>query len=396
MRAWTVIGRLLLVGGLVWAVPQAALADDELRFDADVNANGGYSANPYSYTGSSLDSSYVEIDAKPRIRLISADSVLSLLGNVDYKHFFRLYPDNEDYNAGLDYTLKASDRLSAHAKLSYDNSIIGGIEALTPAADLSQQPQPTTGPDVALIGARIRRHSIDGGGDATYVLSQYSTLTASGFYDSVRFSGAYGFTDYDGYGGGLGYSRRLNEHLKLGLQASAARYVFMGALGDAKVYTLQATGSYTLNSRWTLTGAGGVSYSDRVVGGKTTDFTGNILLCRVTSRSNFCLNGSQAELPTGTIGIIATRTAGVSYSYQLTERSKLAFAGNYTNSSTPTFVQAYASGYLTTQVSFDRTLKERLHFITTARYRKITGGLANQPDDWGGTVGFDLKLGDSR
>ena len=385
-----------LIAGTLLALPQSAWAGDEIRTSGDVNVTGGYSNNPFSETTSDPGSAEVEINALPKIRLINEHSVLSLEGLIDYEHFFRRYSDKTDYRGTLDYAATPTSQLTVHGKIDYDSAIIGGLETQFPV-DLTQpQPPPTTGPDLALFGTQTRRRSLESAGDVAYALSAYSTLTANAYYDIERYGGGVSAANYDGYGGGAGYSRRFSQQLQLGLQASVGRYVYQGLQGNAQVYTLQATGTYTFNSHWNLDGALGGTYSDRTIGGKTTNVTGHVVLCRKTERTTLCLNAGQSVLPTGVTGTVATKTAGASYSYLISEHSTLSFSGTYSNNSEPINGNIPGSSYFSTSLSYDRTLRERVHVVGTVRYRDITGGIGDRPADYGGTLGILVKLGDYR
>ena len=401
-----------LFAALLMAFPQSAWAGDEVRTSADVDVTGGYSKNPFSEAIGDPGSADVEINARPKVRLLNEHSVLSLDGLIDYEHYFHLYSDKTDYRGTLDYVLTPSSRLALHANAYYDSSIIGGLEAIAPV-DVSQpQPPPTTGTDLGLFGSQQRRRSFNAAGDVSYSLSSLSSLTANVFYNSVRYGGSSTQFNYDGYGGGAGYSRRFSEHLQLGVQGSVARYVYQGALGDTQTYSLQATFNYTFSDRWKASGALGGTYSDRTIGGKSTTPSGNFLLCRTTTRTTACLTASRAVLPTGSTGTVTTNTIGGNYSYRLSEHSSVSAAANYSHNNQPAFILSpvggaggavgvgqnplLATSYFSASATFDRTLKERVHMLATARYRTLSGGIANRPNDYGGSLGVSVKLGDYR
>ncbi len=394
--------RTLTIAASLGAVPQVALAGDEIRANADVTTTGGYSSNPFAGTGKNLGNAYVQIDADPQVRLIAERSVLALKARIDYRHYFHSRSDTSDYQGGLDYLGMPSSRLTTHANANYDSSIIGGFEAIAPVINPAQPPPPPkTGNDLTLFGTGTRRRTLELGGDVAYILSARASLTVNGFYSRARYSAFAGQSNYDGYGGGAGYSRRLSDHLRLGVQTSVNRYVFQGLFGQSQVYSLQTTVSNDFNSHWSLKGAIGVSYSDRTVGGKTTTPSGNLQLCRHGDRTNLCATVSEAVLPTGFSGAVVTQSTGATYSYQLSEHARFSLSADYSHNNKPVsgntiHTVAFGSSYVTATATYDRTLRQRLHFIATTRYRNISSGAANRPADFGGTIGFLVRLGEYR
>lgn len=408
-------GRLaaaLSIAGSVLALPQMALAGDDIRASADVTTTGGYSSNPFAVAGNNLGSSYVQVDARPEVRLIAERSVLSLTGRIDYEHYFRDYFDASDYQGGLNYSGTLSSHMATHASVIYDSSIVGGYDAINSFDPTLAQPLPTTGTDLALFGSRQRRRSLDFAGDVAYTLSPRDSLTANAYFDALRYGGVLaGQADYNGYGGGAGYSRRVSERLQLGAQASVGRYVYHGLLGHSEVYSLQATITDQINSHWNLTGSLGASYSQRTIGGKTISPTGNLQLCRVGTRGNLCASVRESVLPTGGTGTVVTRSANASYSYKLSEHSDISLSGSYSHNNQPPVaipsnVLVFNTSYVTAMATYSRSLRERVRLVATTQFRTITGGnssvgngtnqIGNRPADFGASLGILVRLGDYR
>ncbi len=388
------------IAGMMMGLPQTAWAGDEIKASADVSANGGYSSNPFGGTGSDLGSAYVQIDADPEIRLINERSIFALKGRVNYEHYFHRFSDTADYQGALDYSGTPTSRLATHANASYDSSIVGGFDNVNTQVDPTQSPSaPTTATDLALFGTGTRRRSINVSGDLSYALSTNDFLTANAFFNRSRYGGGLSQSNYNAYGGGAGYSRRMSARLKLGVLASVDRYVYQGVFGNSQVYSLEATVDNQFSSRWTLKGAAGASYSKRTIGGTSLSPTGNLQLCRVSSRSTLCATVTEAVLPSGYAGTVITQSVGASYSYRLSEHADFSVGASYSHNDRPadapgitTF--AVGTSYVTATATYDRTLRERLHFLATTRYRNITGGSGSRSADFGGSIGFAVRLGD--
>jgi hypothetical protein len=390
------------MAGALLALPQVALADGEIRASTDVTASTGWSSNPFAETGKDLSSAFVEVDVRPTISLVHEHSDIALTGLFDYQHYFRDYSDSNDYGVGLDYSGTPTARLTTHAAVNYDSSIIGGYDALSPVVNPALPlPPVTTGPDLALVGTKVRRRTLAFAGDLSYALSEYDTVTANAYYTESRYGGAISASNYNSYGGGLGYSRRVSAHLQLGVQGSVSRYAYQGGLGNSDVYSVQGTFKDQLSDRWSVNGALGVSFSSQTLGGNSTNLTGSIQLCRLGPRSTFCVNGNDAVLPTGGAGTVDSKSAGASYSYHLTEHSTVSLSGQYSHNDTPTgrFLAndgRYANSYITLSGTYDRTLRPRVHLIASTHFRKITGNLGDSPADFGGSLGIMIRFGDYR
>lgn len=398
MRHGQKIAVRLSFGCVFIAVPQMALAGDDIRARAEVTTSGGYSNNPFSTSGSDLGSAYVQINAKPEIKLIAERNVFLLSGLLNYQHYFHGYSDTKDFGAGLDYSGVPNSQLTTHASVKYDSSIIGSFEAINGIANPTQPP-PKTGPDLALFGTKQRRRSLDFVSDGAFALAAHDSLTANAYYSVLRYGA--GANNYDAYGGGVGYARSVSAHLHLGVQMSGSRYAYQGLLGKIQVYSLQATVTDQISSYWNLTGALGVSHSARSSGSKSMSPTGNLQLCRVSERSSLCATVSGAVLPNGSTGVTTTTMAGGRYSYVLSEHSNIALSGSYSHSGNLTSaivghtVQSGNRSFSTT-ASYDRTLRQRIHLTATTRYRKIMGGTINRSDDFGGSLGVSIKFGEYR
>lgn len=392
----------LSTAGVLFLLPQIALADGEIRTSVDVTGTAGWSSNPFAETGSGLGSAYVQVDVRPTISLVQEHSLLALTGVFDYQHYFRNYDDSTDYGVGLDYSGSLNSRLTGHVGVRYDSAIIGGFDALTRVIDPTVPVPPvTTGPDLALVGTRDRRDTLTFAGDTAYTLSARDSVTANAYYSQSRYGGVVTASNYDSYGGGLGYSRRVSAHLQLGLQASASRYVYQGLFGNSDVYSLQGTFRDQLSERWTVSGALGVSFSDQSPGGNQTNLTGNVQLCRLSPRSILCINASDAVLPTGNTGTVNSKSVGATYLYHLTEHSDFSLSGQYSRNDQPNnrrFPLGYsvANSYVTLAGEYDRTLSRRVHLIAATHFRKIIGSDLGSPSDFGGSLGISVRFGDTR
>jgi hypothetical protein len=390
------VRRKILFLAPLLAFPQMASAADDVTVSADVSANAGYSNNPFSEAGSNTGSGYAQARISPAVKLANETSIFTLLGIFSDKQYFQHYQNVYDLAGQLQYTGTPNERLKTHADLKYDNSIVGQNGYNGSALDSSTTSAPvTSGTDISLFGTRDRRQNAQADGGLDYALSSHDSLTVSGYYLLTRYSQAVVGGNYDGYGFSAGYSRKIAEHAQIGAQTSYAHYSYEGGLGSTDIISPQATFSAKLVSYWTVDGAVGASFISSSFSGKKTTFTANLDVCRATTRTNFCLTGRRAALPTGAGEIQNELLVGANYSYKVTEKSTITANANYTQNSqiqTPTLgPNKYVRGAL----GYDRRISKRMHITIDGRYANIFGTNEHRVADFGGQLGIIAKLGRS-
>ncbi|WP_420383822.1 hypothetical protein [Novosphingobium sp.] len=388
--------RNVMVFATLLAIPEIAQATDDVAFSADPSINAGYANNPFLEQGSGRGSGYVQARIDPEVKFINELTTITVAGMDTYKQYFQHYGSTNDIGAYVDYAGKPSTRLRTHAKLSYDNSIIGQNEFTTGSPDTGLSSAPvTSGSDISLIGTRDRRQQLQAEGGLVYTLSQHTTLTTTAYYVHARYSHLT-LGDYDGFGDTTGISRQVAERVQLGVQGSFAYYTYKAGFGHTSIYSPQASFSVGLTSYWKFDGAVGASFVDNSVSGSTTTFTGNINICRNTPRSDFCMTARRAALPTGSGQIQNELLIGTNYSYKITPLSTVTLNANYTQNSA---IQSFITGpskYLRGSVGYDRRVTERVHFTLEARYANIYGTSVHRSADYGAQAGISVKIGRSQ
>jgi len=379
------------------AFPSLVHAQADVRLSADTSANIGYSANPFSEPATDTGSGFAQIQATPQVKLVDAHSTFTLSGHAQYERYFRRYGDSFDYGAGLDYRGTPGEHVNTHLNFRYDSTIIGSNDLVSGVVDTTLPQEPVlTGTDISLFGTRDRRRSLRGSGDVSFLLSARDSIAASAYYIQSRYKQFGVLGNNDGYGGSAGYSRQVSEHLQLGAQGSVARYDYTGLVGDSTVYSAQVAFSATLGSHWKANGAIGASFMNPSTGGTSTALSGNLRLCRDTTRSSFCLTALRAVLPTGITGTQNETSVGATYSYKVSERGSVFSAVDYTRNGNSQLGFATRNEYLRSSLGYDHLLRERVHVIMSGQYRKIYGGVVARGADYGGQLGIAVRLGDRR
>ncbi|MDB5577982.1 MAG: hypothetical protein JWR80_3158 [Bradyrhizobium sp.] len=390
--------RFWLLAPLSFAVlPGVAHAQADVRVSADARADIGYSANPFSEPSGDTGSGYAEIQVSPQVKLVDEHSIFTLSGTAQYHRYFRRYGDSGDYGAGLDYSGTPGEHVKTHLNVKYDSSIIGRSDLISGVIDPAlPDPPVTSGTDISLFGTRDRRQTLRGSGDMSIVLSARDSLAVSGYYIRSRYSQFGALGNNDAYGGSAGYSRQVTEHLQVGAQGSVARYNYTGLLGDSTVYSTQLVFSATLGPRWKADGAVGVSFVNMPTGGNSTSLSGNLRLCRLSTRSNFCLTARRAVLPTGITGTQNETSVGANYSYKVSERGTIFGAADYTKNGYSQLSAFGQNEYLRGSLGYEHVLRERVRIIMSGQYRQIFGGIVDRGTDYGGQFGIAVRLGDNR
>ncbi|CAN5291248.1 hypothetical protein BH11PSE5_BH11PSE5_11030 [soil metagenome] len=391
------IRHALFVTVALIAAPGAALAQSDIRLSADANAGVGYSNNPFSVATGNSGSALAEIKIEPRLRVVDEHSEITLSGTGDYQRYLRRYGDSFDWGGALDYSATPAEHVKTNLGVRYSSSIVGRGAFTSGATDPALPDPPiVSGTDIALFGTRDRVDTLRGNGDVTYAISARDTFAAGAYYVRSRYTQFGAIGDYDGYGGSLGYSRQVDEHLQLGLQGSAARYDYVGAPGDSTIYSAQLAFNATLGPRWTASGALGMTFIDANVGASTTSLSGNVRLCQSSARGNFCIYARRAALPTGITGVQNETSVGASYSYKLSERGRITASADYTRNGNGQSLNVGQNEYLRGSLGYDRVLSQRIHLFVQGQYRGIFGGPVKIGADYGGKVGLAIRFGDTR
>lgn len=280
----------LLAATPLFALPLAAQA--QTRAGADVAVTGGYSNNPFVQGGSSTGAGSVSIDVAPYIERVRERSTFSVRLAAHVEEYFTRYPTNERYSGTFAYNGRPSETVSTFARIDLSSGIVGTFNdfltgdgfnlgdvagsttgASPSAGDGSTGAGGSTGAagstgsvgspvgigpinvptnDIGLLGSRDRRRSLYATGGLSARVSAHDSLSVSAYGDFARYRNFGAFSDYDGFGGNVGYSRQLSSRASIGLQGAVARYQYQGPQGDTNVYTVQATGSNRLSEYWTI------------------------------------------------------------------------------------------------------------------------------------------------
>ncbi len=397
-----------------------------------MSTSAGYSNNPFAETNGDSASTYVAADIVPQLTLQTNRSTFTINGDAHVVQYLSHYPTTDSYRVGLGYRGRPSAHLTTFLRLDLASEVLGSDDnvglggtlgtglatgtttgtatgsagdaaSTTGAASSANQVSPSvvSGPlvsDIGLLGSRDRRRSLYATGGLSAAVTARDNLSVSAFADLARYRRFGDVSNYDGYGGTLGYSRQVSARFQLGLQGSASRYDYRGPQGDTDVYSIQATGSGRVNKYWLVDGALGVSFTDRTTGGSDhrTSLSGNLNMCRQGERGTFCAAVSRQARATGLNGAQFVTSAGVDYDYRLSQRARLSLDATYVQEGGLSSLNGVEDKYLRLSATYDRQIFQRLHGTVSARYRDIFGGGPGRASDYGGQLGLSYHFGDLR
>ena len=419
-------------------------AQTESRVSADASATLGYSNNPFTVAGSDTGAAVVTIDLAPRYQLLTPRSTITVSADANIQQYLSSYGHNDSYSGALDYQGRPSEHLAAHARVDVSSAVLGAFNSYLPggagasfapatftpvvagtAADAGAGaatgtsalvPVTVVSPlvpysDVGLFGLRSRRRTARASGDLGFTLSPRDTLTVAAYGELTRYNNL-GGGDYEGFGGSLGYQRRLSDRLGIGLNGSASSYNYHGGYPDNQFYSIQATASAQLNDRWSADGALGVSFVNGGTGRSTnsTSLSGNLNLCRRGPASSMCVQAARQVSPTGLVGSQYVTTAGLSWNRRLDERQDVSLGASYSKVGNDTVALTgtlapvlggypLRTEYAQANAGYSRRLGPRLRAVASVNYRQLFGdgfGGAGRPADFGGQAGLSYRFGDRR
>jgi hypothetical protein len=390
----------------IFALPTVALAQIETQASAKFGTSVGYSSSPFASNGGG--SGYTELRVSPLVTLRTERDTLTLLGSAQLQQYFRRYSLRDNYSATANYVGRYTDRLTVNGGVSYINAISGSDFSGAILPEQVDPELPLIGTDLGLFGTGNRRQSISGRAGATLLLSSVDQINVYGSAVSTHNSRRGQAVNYHGYGGGLGYSRRLNDSLRVGVTGSVNRASYTSN-ATTTVYGVEGTFDARFNERLTLNGSLGVSRVESsgaapLLGTlrSQTTLSGHANLCRASQTGRACLGVSRAILPSSFGGARIQTSVDATYNMRLSEVSSVTARSAFTNVNGSRGGTFGRFRYWTNSVEYQRRLGERLSATAMARYRSIGGGagsitgLNRRKDDVGGSVGLSYALGNVR
>jgi hypothetical protein len=395
----------LAVAGAGIVLPSIANAQDASPYEIRISGGLEASSNPFLLEqGTEAVSAYVAID--PTIFLEDGKDTTVIDGSLRATQYFNEYGTDANGRLRLATQRALSERTELELSASITSTRRSFVDGLTsgssnlPFADPTALPDPVS-LDPTLIGELVRSTEMFVSGSIEHKLSPLSSLRGSGTFSRSSFSNNAGF-DFSNASASLAYGRQVASQTVVSIGGQFASFDFAGGdVGDARVYTLQATVEHEIGTRWSLAVSGGVDLVDRNLGvlGRETStlFSGDLGLCNRGLRTRFCVTGQRAAQPAAIGGVAIVTSVGVSYKLELSRNDVLSFNSQFGRSN-----QTLDNGFATTgtvvdvfgaSANFSHNLSERAAFIVALGYSDVSDDLRDVPANAFVRVGITLGFG---
>ena len=381
----------------------------ETRVGADLGLDGGYATNAFSAAGGSTGSATVTASFRPFVDILSPAGNTRISGDVSRTEYSRLYDGQTDFGGFLVTQLRAGPRTSLSGNASYSSRVVNALNPLyNPIPPGSEDPNLPTIVDPSTGGTFARRtRMLNGGLQLVQQVSARDSLTFQANGAMMRYGkqGANPLlpqSDYDMFGGGIGYQRSISATTAIGASVNASRTHYKtSGFGNTTTISPALTLQTKLSPTVTLSADAGVTFADTDLAGgshKSTSPSGNISICKQRGeRSSFCLTGAHSVSPSGFAGMSRQTSIGASYSYALDPRSQLTASASYARqsgikgvSNTGTYDYGQAS------LGYSRQVSRRLSAVASVSYADSFNSITARKANFYGSVGLRYRIGDIR
>jgi hypothetical protein len=437
-------GRLLRAALLGAVLPAGAASAQIVTIPSlTVTAGGAYSTSPFlQEDGRSTGAASTQLDIQPSVQLIDGTATAVISGNYNRSDYFSRYGSNSGYGVSASANKQLNPRASVGAIISFDSSVLGanrgfitpatlvptlpgsgigtgigtgstGTGTVVPTTPVTTVPQvPVTGVfdptgidgDVGLIGARQRRNQLTVGLNGSYSLDPRSSwnfgVNASrSTYPGNRVQSLL-VSDYNDFGGNIGYTRSLTEVSNIGFQVSGSHAEY-GNGRTSEILTPRLTYGRTLSERWTLSAAAGAGISRGNLGSSGTRVILSVdgSLCRSGERLSGCITGARVPTLSGIGGVRIQNTVSTSFSYRINPYTSAGLVGSYSHiggGDSDPLVPDFALGaqdLFSANASLQRQLNRRLSLVGSVGYQYVNGSFSNGTEDITARLGLSLAIG---
>lgn len=382
--------------GCVAGLPSGPAFAQEVTGSIDLSASVGYSNNPFLETGGK-GSGYVEGTIRPNLAVTDDRGQTNFGAYYSRQEYFRRYDGTNSYGVSGQGKRRLSENVDVRALLAFDSSIIGAGD---PDGNQVIDPGLPPNPDIGLIGVRQRRKLLSSSVGMTVRPSARDSVSVDLNASQTWYGNRQPFNlDYVTYGGQVGYSRALSERSTVGVSVAYTEIDYERAGQDARIITPRVTYSTSFAPGWTLNAGAGVSISTLklLTGNETsTDFAGNIEVCREDQLGNLCFGGSRTSSATGYGGVRQATDLYLRYNRRISEKGSMHADVSYSiNDRNSAALIRGKQEYLTASAGYSHRLSERLSLNADAGYRDTYGLFSPRADIWG-RLGVSYRLGDRR
>ena len=390
-----------VLAGVATASPLIAIsAHAETSSGVGLGGSVEYVSNPFLLNTQDTAATRARVSIAPFIEERSARSSLRVSGDASFLAYSRRYKESVDLDTQVSYRNTLTRQLSVHAGLSLSSSSGGSYTAAPVLLDPLAPPVEPRLNDIANVGFQDRTTQASASAGLNYTINDRNSVYLDYDASVLRYPRAVNRSEYSSYGQTVGYSRVISPRVTAGASVRVSKVDYLGGpLGDATIISPSINGGLRINSRWRANGSVGFSTTRvTVFFGKltSTNFNGNLSLCRSDTRTNLCLDAARATGASSIDGVRTTTTIGASYSYKLTPRDSFSASAGYSRagSAVRALIPVGQTGtidYFNASGSFSRQFARRLSGSVSTGYNRSTSLGARS--SYYATIGVNYSFG---
>lgn len=391
----------------------AVSAGAQTQTFVDLEAGLGYSSNPLLQIDG-RSSGFGRISARGYHGWGNEKSRTSLSAYAENTRYFRDLGNRQLFALNANSSNQVSETVRLHGELGFSSDFGAQLSSrfLGAPAELRPTPDPvSTGapvfpeqnvvvvnPDLAAFNQR--QYRINGRGGATIVLSPRDYLTSSFGAQRVLFSGANEGLNYSLYDTALGFGRRLNERLSVGVRGIAS-YADYSLNRSILTYGPQLTAEAQLAEFWQLSGAVGFVRTETDLGAlgnkrQSTDLAFDASLCRRLEFENICLGASRRSQSSALVAAPSSTSINASYARRLSAKDQLQASLAIVRTGEAREIGLGRQTFYTAAGSYDRRINNRLSAGVNFAARKLNTFGADPKNDIGGSIFIRNRFGSVR
>ncbi|WP_236547953.1 hypothetical protein [Sphingomonas sp. AX6] len=368
-----------MLAALVAAAPAGAQTVTSIEADLGVIA----SDNPFLLDGGDTEALALEFAVRPELRLQPGPTTfVEIDGEAAYRRYLRRYGDFVTGHADAVVRHRASDFLSADARLSYAREL--PIDALTDSIDFAVDPNSV-------------RQRISGRTTATLTVSARDRMTLGAGFDRIRYARPSPLSSTRSWHVDAEWTRRLTERLRAGLMATATNTNISG-VGNLSGIGVRAVAEYRFSSTLEARGQLGVEWTRYQItdGQRRARLSGSGNVCYRPQRIEACVTASLQNEVSGIGGLQRETFVGGTFRYRINESSSVTALGEYRAADlTGPVIAAARTNATRLGAGYERRISQRLTLTGNVDYLRRAYLSGNRADGFAVRIGVTLT-GDRR
>jgi hypothetical protein len=359
------LGAVLLAAG-----PAGAQTVSRIEADAALIASN----DPFLLGGDDTEAMAFEVAVRPEFELQPGPTTfVELSGEAAYRRYLRRYGDFVTGHADAVVRHRASDFLSADARLSYAREL--PIDALTDSIDFAVDPTSV-------------RQLFSGRTTATLTVSARDLMTLGAGFDRIRYEQPSPLASTRSWHVDAEWTRRLTERFRAGLMATATNSNIAG-IGDLSGIGVRAVVEYRFSSTLEARGQLGVEWTRYQItdGQRRARLSGSGNVCYRPQRIEACITASLQNEVSGIGGLQRETFVCGTFRYRLTESSSVTALGEYRAADLSGPVASARTNATRLGAGYERRIGQRLMLTGNVDYMRRAYLSGNCAD------GFAVRIG---